>query len=181
MDGDRVGHEQRLRAAVLAGDEAAWRIWYDSAAPRLRAYVHWRCAGLSDLADELAQETWLTAVRRARSFRPAKGPFINWLRGIAANLIRNRLRALKRARPLAGGLPAPDGSVGRDRAEAVARALAELPPHYERVLRAKYLDGLSVLALADQSGDSVKAVESLLTRARQAFREAYQSLELADG
>jgi DNA-directed RNA polymerase specialized sigma24 family protein len=48
-------------------------------------------------------------------------------------------------------------------------------------LRAKYLDGLSVPAIADQWGETPKSVESLLTRARQAFREAYQNAEPADG
>jgi RNA polymerase sigma-70 factor (ECF subfamily) len=57
----------------------------------------------------------------------------------------------------------------------------ELPPHYEQVLRAKYLDAMSVQAIADESGDSPKSVESLLTRARQAFREAYQAAEQRDG
>jgi RNA polymerase sigma-70 factor (ECF subfamily) len=45
--------------------------------------------------------------------------------------------------------------------------------HYEAVLRAKYLEGQSVADIAAGRGDSAKAVESLLTRARQAFREAY--------
>jgi RNA polymerase sigma-70 factor (ECF subfamily) len=180
-DGDRVGHETRLRAAVLAGDAVAWRNWYDAAAPGLRAYVHWRCGGLADLGDEIVQDVWLAAVRRVRSFRPDHGSFAGWLCGIATNLIRNRLRHRRGSAPLGGQEAAPDGVTDRDRAEAIAAALAELPPHYESVLRAKYLDGLSVQAIADQSGDSLKAVESLLTRARQAFREAYQSAELVDG
>src|SRR5438477_2456387 len=180
MDGDHVGHERRLRAAVLAGDEAAWQSWYDAATPGLRAYVHWRCAGLPDLADEVVQETWLTAVRRVRTFRPEAGPFAGWLCGIAANLIRNRLRRYRRERQI-GFVPTANAGGSHDKAEVVARALAELPPHYEQVLRAKYLDGLSVRAIADQSGDSPKAVESLLTRARQAFREAYQAAELCNG
>jgi RNA polymerase sigma-70 factor (ECF subfamily) len=51
--------------------------------------------------------------------------------------------------------------------------LVALPDHYESVLRAKYLDGRSVAEIALQRGESEKAVESLLTRARAAFREAY--------
>ena len=182
-DRDRVGQESCLRAAVLAGDEAAWRSWYNATAPGLRAYVHWRCSGLADLADEVVQETWLTAVRRVRAFRPEQGRFAGWLAGIAANLIRNRLRA-RRCRPTATvQLEADPGwhSGSDDPAERVAQALAELPSHYEAVLRAKYLDGLSVQAIAEQRGESVKAVESLLTRARQAFREVYQAAESADG
>ncbi len=181
MDGDRIAAETRLRAAVLAGDERAWQSWYDATAPGLRDYIHWRCGGLPDLADDIVQETWLTAVRRVRAFRPDEGPFAGWLCGIAANVIRNRLRRRRRTEPLAGMEPASDAAADPDRAERVAFALAQLPPHYERVLRAKYFDGLSVQAIAGAWADSPKAVESLLTRARQAFREAYQSAESADG
>jgi len=182
MGGDHVGHELRLRAAVLTGDERAWRALYDDTAPGLRAYVHWRCAGLHDLADEVVQETWLTAVRRMREFDPAQGRFATWLRGIAANLIRNGLRR-RQARPvrrLIGDRPTTDSAAeSHERSERIAGALSELPPRYEQVLRAKYLDGLSVQAIAGQWGETPKAVESLLTRARQAFREAYQGV--ADG
>ena len=43
------------------------------------------------------------------------------------------------------------------------------------MLRAKYLDGRPVDAIAADAGASPKAVESLLTRARQAFRQAYEA------
>src|SRR5262245_1387193 len=85
-----------LRRAVLAGDEAAWRAWYDEAFAGLRAYVAWRCASLRDLADEVVQDTWLTAVRRVRSFDPQRAPFAVWLRGIAASLLRNHFRRQQR-------------------------------------------------------------------------------------
>jgi RNA polymerase sigma-70 factor (ECF subfamily) len=130
------------------------------------------------------QETWLTAVRRVRTFRPEQGPFAGWLCGVSANLIRNRLRAARRQSPKAGRPDRSDvhGSSGaNETGERVARALAELPPHYEAVLRAKYFDGLNVQTIAGRRGESLKAVESLLTRARQAFRDAYQSAGAADG
>jgi RNA polymerase sigma-70 factor (ECF subfamily) len=187
--GDRVGHEMRLRAAVLAGDERAWRAWYDEASAGLRAYVHWRCAGMRDLADEVVQETWLVAVRRVRDFHPEAGPFAGWLCGIAANLLRNHLRGRQRHSgrvfALANNHPVPDPATitqdGHEQSERIARALAELAPHYERVLRAKYLDDQSVQAIASAWGESPKAIESLLTRARQAFREAYLRTGLTDG
>jgi RNA polymerase sigma-70 factor (ECF subfamily) len=184
MDGgDRVGHEHRLRAAVLAGDEAAWRAWYDTTAPGVRSYVHWRCGGLTEMADEIVQETWLTAVRRVRAFHPDRGPFAGWLCGIAANLIRNYLRSRRPCtRPCEVLESTPRcRSESDDTGDRVARALSDLPPHYEAVLRAKYLDGLSVRAIAADRAESPKAVESLLTRARQAFRDAYQAEESAGG
>src|SRR6476646_645291 len=89
---ESVWRERGLRSAVLAGDEQAWRTWYDESFDGLYAYVLWRCAGLRDRADEVVQEVWLTAVRRLRSFDPGQGSVAAWLRGIAANLLRNHFR-----------------------------------------------------------------------------------------
>src|SRR5438876_1331098 len=170
--GDRVGIELRRRTAVLAGDERAWREWYDATYDDLSAYAHWRCAGLHQLAEEVVQETWLTAVRRARDFDPRRGSFRAWLFGIAANIVRDQLRgtltARKRVVALAGdgvAAPAPDTD---ERAIRIAQTLAALPPRQEQVLRSKYLDQMSVQAIADAWGETPKAIESLLTRARQA-------------
>jgi RNA polymerase sigma-70 factor (ECF subfamily) len=65
----------------------------------------------------------------------------------------------------------------REQAECIAAALGVLPEHYEAVLRAKYLEGRSLADIAAQRRESPKAVESLLTRARQAFRQAYLEAE----
>jgi RNA polymerase sigma-70 factor (ECF subfamily) len=175
--GDRVWRERGLRSATLAGNENAWRTWYEESYPGLAAYVAWRCAGLRDLADEVLQETWLTAVRRLRHFDPKRGSFADWLRGIAANVLRNqfrrRARRASRLRPLNGPYTAPADNADRGKAESVARALAQLPEHYEAVLRAKYLDQQTVDQIAADRNETPKAIESLLTRARQAFREVY--------
>ncbi len=179
--------EGALRRAVLAGDESAWRVWYDECFDALFGYILWRCGGLRDVADEVVQETWLIAVRRVRSFDPAAGSFVGWLRGIAANLLRNRFRRERRAEVLvpaacarsSGAVAEPaDGElVRREQAERVARALAELSERHEAVLRAKYLEGRSIADIATEWRDSPKAIESLLTRARDAFRGAYGNPE----
>jgi RNA polymerase sigma-70 factor (ECF subfamily) len=179
--GDRVWRERGLRDAVLAGDERAWRTLYDESFAGLYAYVLWRSAGLRDCADEAVQETWLTAVRRIGRFDPDAGSFAGWLRGIAANVLRNHFRRERRRRP-SGQLRdlADDSGRLRDparQAEHIAAALSALPDRYEAVLRAKYLDGRSVADIAADSGETLKAVESLLTRARQAFRDAYGTEE----
>ena len=165
--------ERAIRDAVLAGDAAAWRSWYDEHFARLEAYVRWRCGGLNDLADDALQDAWLTAVRRLSTFDPGRAPFAAWLRGIAANAVRNALRSRKRdrSRPLVAEPQSPSPC---EKAERVARALAAINPLYEAVLRAKYLEQLSVEQIAESFGDTAKAIESRLTRARQAFREQYE-------
>jgi RNA polymerase sigma-70 factor (ECF subfamily) len=180
---DRVWRERGLRSAVLAGDEQAWRTFYADAFDGLHAYVHWRCGGLRDVAEDVVQETWLIAVRRIRDFEPERACFASWMRGIAANVIRNHLRrqehrngqSLDEQHPTAAPADAPMEK--REEAARVARALTALPEHYEAVLRAKYLDGRSVSDIAAERGETAKAVESMLTRARQAFRDAYESRE----
>src|SRR5262245_28740098 len=180
--GNRVWRERGLRAAVLAGDERAWRTWYADGFGDLFRYILWRCAGLRDWAEDIVQETWLIAVRRIRSFDPEQGAFAGWLRGIAANVLRNRFRDERRRPPLASlngqqHAPAPADPEQRETAQSIARALARLPEHYEAVLRAKYLEQQSVADIATARNETAKAIESLLTRARQAFRDVYSQPE----
>jgi RNA polymerase sigma-70 factor (ECF subfamily) len=184
-DGERGGWEAAVRSAALAGDESAWRAWYDAEAGPLRRYVRWRCGGLDDLTDDVLQDVWLTAVRKVRDFDPTAGRLGAWLTGIAAGTIRNHLRKRRRAdrlrRPLGdAAAPACDPAEAEDRGWRTARALAGLPPRYERALRAKYLDGLSTAAIAQQWGESPKAVESVLGRARDLFRAGYEHPERDD-
>jgi RNA polymerase sigma-70 factor, ECF subfamily len=182
---ERVARERVLRSAVLSGDTEAWRVLYEENFEGLDRYVQWRCRALCSLAEEIIQETWLTAVRHIKRFDPDQGSFSGWLRGIAAKHLANafRNRSLRLASVSRNGVDqehncqAKAGPHHEENAERVALALASLPEHYEAVLRAKYLDGLSVIELANERHESPKAIESLLTRARQAFREIYQQQE----
>lgn len=184
-DRERVEYEKGLRAAVLAGQESAWRTLYDAHDGDLRRYVSWRCGGITDLADEVIQDTWMTAVRRIRSFDPAAGRFVGWVHGIAALTLKNHLRKRRRSnikrRELVEVPAASEVHGDDDRPLRTAQALAELPPRYERVLRCKYLDGQAVNTIAKSWNESPKAIESLLTRAREHFRIAYERLGRSDG
>jgi len=184
---DPIWKERSLRDAVLAGDEAAWKIIYDHHFDSLYALVHFRTGRRADWTEDAVQECWLTAVRRIRDFDPARGTFRSWLRGIAENVVRNQSRSRKRQAG-AERSSLPDGS-GLEEAEAksepreeeglaerIALALAGLPRGYQQVLKAKYEDNLAVTEIAASWGKTPKTIESLLARARAAFREAYRRL-----
>ncbi len=180
---ERLQQEVALRRAVLAGDSAAWRALYDGAFAELWAYVVWRCAGMRDLAEDVTQETWLVAVRRVGDFDPRRGRFLSWLRGIAAKALQNQLRVRQRREGSLTGneeSAAGDESHRREQAELIAWALAQLPEPYENALRAKYLDLQSVAEIASGCGETVKTIESRLTRAREAFRAAYEKQASTD-
>ncbi|QEL16092.1 RNA polymerase sigma factor [Limnoglobus roseus] len=171
--------EQGFRSAALTGDAVAWRALYDGAFEAVAGYVHWRAGGLADLADDVIQEAWLTAARKLSAFDPGQCRFAAWVCGIAGNVLRHHLRSRTRYRRRVQALgpadpPAPTADHKREQAEQIAVALANLPDRYEQALRAKYFDRLSVEQIAAAWGESPKAVESLLSRARQAFREEFE-------
>ena len=59
----------------------------------------------------------------------------------------------------------------------IQATLDALPNRYGDVLEWKYVDGLSVKQIAQRLGVGPKAAESLLTRARGAFRETLQAID----
>lgn len=184
---DRLQREAMLRQAVLAGDETAWRAWCLEAFDELDRFALWRCGGRRDVADDVVQETWLTAVRRIRRFDPTRASFLTWLRGIAANVRRNQAR---RERRIAAGRFSTNGRAAADapavveheqRAGAIAEVLDALSERQEAVLRAKYFDGLTVDEIATAWSETPKAIESLLSRARAAFRERFERVTKEGG
>jgi RNA polymerase sigma-70 factor, ECF subfamily len=174
---DRIRHEEMLRRSVLEGNESAWRTWYDATFDELYGYILWRTGGCRDVAEEIVQETWLTAVRHIRRFDPRRGSFAAWMRGLAMNVIRHHFRRRRRllAREQKAGV---NGSTAQrpealEQAERILATLDALSQRQEEVLRAKYLEGLSVGEIAEKWSETPKAVESLLFRARQSFRDIY--------
>ena len=182
MDGiDRVRHERALRVRVLAGDQDAWICLYGESFDALHAFLYHRCGRDLVAVEDTAQECWMTAVRRIRDFDPARGSFSGWLRGIAINVLRNEqrrwIRKRKSERPHEGDTVAGDAAGSAlELAEQIAVTLAVLPGRYRDILRAKYEEELSVAEIAIRLGGTVKATESLLSRARAAFRTPISSL-----
>src|SRR5207245_625068 len=74
-------------------------------------------------------------------------------------------------RDLPGELAAADAT-----ARLVAATLAEPPPHYRRALVEKYVRGRTLAEMARTQGQSFKAVESLVQRARGAFADGFTAL-----
>ena len=61
----------------------------------------------------------------------------------------------------------------REIARLVQVVLDRLPGRYGDALEWKYIDGFSVAEIAERLALAPKAAESMLTRARAAFRDAF--------
>jgi RNA polymerase sigma-70 factor, ECF subfamily len=181
---ETMKEEATLRAAVLAGDEAAWRVLYERHFDGLFAYLFARAGRDTHRTEELVQECWLVAVRRIRRFDPGKGGFGTWLRGTADHALVNQRRTwARRLRLWQTHAPPAEPQVApphHEAGERVMLAMSVLPGPYQAVLRAKYEEQRPVADIAAEWGQTTKSVESLLTRARHAFREACMRLDATE-
>ena len=71
----------------------------------------------------------------------------------------------------------PAATVAREELSRLVQVvLDQLPPHYGNALEWKYLEGAPVKEIAERLQISAKAAESVLTRAREAFRDAFAAV-----
>lgn len=188
--------ERALVERMLAGDEPAMEEFADGYFPGLYRFALARLHGDSELARDLVQTTVCKALARLSTYR-GEAPLFTWLCSCCRNEIRMHFRQQGRLPRVVGiedGTPEvglasghepgehPEGALARkEEAHLVHAALDLLPPHYARALEWKYVDRVPVKEIAVRLRLGAKAAESLLTRARQAFREGYDRLNRGGG
>jgi RNA polymerase sigma-70 factor (ECF subfamily) len=184
--------EKALVRRLLAGDEAAFRQFFDGHFPRLYRFALRRAEGDHDAAEEIVQKTLITAMRKLHTFR-GEATLFTWLCAIcrrelsAWRVARGRHSALMLSEDtpeiqdqlaaLASVAAQPDEAFDRrETARLVQVALDLLPGSYSEVLEWKYIYGLTVAEISERLSTGPKAVESLLSRARRSFRQVFSVL-----
>ncbi|MEA2528809.1 MAG: hypothetical protein QOG89_453 [Thermomicrobiales bacterium] len=162
------------------GDPAAFGDFYDETLPRIYGFFLHRVGGNVGAAEDLTQETYLSAVRELKRGRIGADP-VRWLFGIARHKLLDHYRRQGRDQgfvvPWYDGIEndvsllSLDPDLDGDRARVVD-ALGRLPTDQQAVMALRYLDGWSVPEVASALGRSVHAVESLLARGRAGFKRA---------
>jgi RNA polymerase sigma-70 factor (ECF subfamily) len=179
--------EKALVERMLAGDESAMEELADGYFPGLYRFALARLGGDSELTREIVQTTVCKALAKLATWR-GEAALRTWLYACCQNEIRMYFRQRKGAPQLVeledDGYPAgAEGAEGdlerKEEARLVHAALDLLPPHYARALEWKYVERLPVQEIAERLRLKIKAAESVLTRARQAFREVYGRLNPA--
>jgi RNA polymerase sigma-70 factor (ECF subfamily) len=186
--------DRELVQRMLAGEEAAFRQFFDGCFPGLYRFALTRVGQNPDAAEEVAQAALCKVVRKLHTYR-GEASLFTWVctfcrweisawfaqrgrRGVAVELVEESAEVRGALESLAAlGAEGPRERLLRQEVgEMVRTVLDQLPTRYGDALEWKYVEGLSVKEIADRLGLGAKAAESLLTRARQAFRDAFGAL-----
>lgn len=150
-----------------------------------------------DLAEDLAQETFMRVFRARKSYEPG-AKFSTWLFTIAGNVARNAARSLGRRHEVSE-VDAPRGNdatsspqliaataleasgmmpsrlvEGAERAEVVRAAVSALSERQRMALMLSRFENMSYVEIAETMNLSTKAVKSLLSRARVNLKDILQ-------
>jgi len=190
---DQIRDDRQLVRRLLAGDEEAFEQLFEDHFGGLYRFALTRLDFDEAQAQEVVQATMLKVVEKLDSFRGESALF-SWLCSICYHEITAYYRRQKRAPAavelveelpevkavldaLATSALGPEDMLRRKEVgRLVHLTLDHLPPRYRRALELKYFEGLSVKAIAADLGLSSKAAESVMSRARQAFRSGFSAL-----
>ena len=181
--------DRELIQRMLEGEEAAFTAFFNVYAPKLASFAARRSSFLDATIEDIVQTTLIKAIKNLSRFRGESAIF-TWLCGICSKEIINQHRKTVRQGETVGINetteqletvlwiraedldPATELELAEHR-RAVARALNQLPASYSRALELKYGDDLSVDDIASILGVTTVAAQSLLARARVAFRKCW--------
>jgi RNA polymerase sigma-70 factor (ECF subfamily) len=183
-DGPLLAREElQLVEGLLAGNEDAIRALYARYARPIFT-LGLRLLGSREAAEELTQDVFLAAWRKAARFDPSRGRLSTWLMTIAHNLAVDRLRRETGAtRPhlvLVDEMPeviGADEDVSLLERDAALRALSCLSDAERRLLGRAYFGGLTAREIAEADGIPLGTVKTRLRTALIKVRKANQEKE----
>jgi RNA polymerase sigma-70 factor (ECF subfamily) len=191
---DGMTDDRELVAAMLAGNERAFTAFFDTYFPRVYRFALPRLDRNPDVTKDVVQATLIKAMRAIEGWR-GEAALFTWLCQICRRQIADHVRSQRRhstrvvliddsdeVRAALESIEAPatdDPFRGADSAELrrlVHAVLDRLPNRYGEALEWKYVEGHTVEEIGDRLGIGQVAAQSLLARARIAFREGLEAV-----
>ncbi|MFG2755616.1 RNA polymerase sigma factor [Streptomyces wuyuanensis] len=168
-----------LAAGFVAGDEGSLEVVYRRWGSLVYTLAR-RTLGDEREAEDVTQQVFLAAWRGRRGYRPGRGGLAGWLVGITRHKIADALAARSRRAELvaaAGAFlapgPAPTPGAGPEQAVdrvLVLRALEDLPPAQQHVVRLAFYADLTQTQIAERTGIPLGTVKSHMRRALLSLR-----------
>jgi RNA polymerase sigma-70 factor (ECF subfamily) len=186
-------NEPQLTLEACKGSMAAFEalvVYYE---PRIRRMLY-SLTQDSQLTQDLCQETFLAAYRALPRMNGEELRFAPWLYRIALNQLRSEWRRHKHVSVVSFSTQQGNGDeIFDDSGEAclvsgeyfeeqvvqhdlIERVMAQLPPASAMCLLLD-AEGFSYREIAETLQDTLSAVRSRLSRARQAFQRLYRTLD----
>jgi len=169
--------EGRVLDAIQHGDSRALEYLYRRHAPRIYALLLRMLRETAD-AEEILQETFVDAWKRAGEYAPSRGSVEAWLitiaRSRAIDRIRHRgarLRLVRQTEQLAPVETAPADPPDVHAQTRLRRALGTLPPEQRRALELAYWEGLSQSEISEHTGDPLGTVKTRVRLGLQRLAE----------
>jgi RNA polymerase sigma-70 factor, ECF subfamily len=184
-----IERDRKLVERAQVGHTEAFDALYECYLARLERYCLRRLNDPYE-AQDIAQEAFLRAWKALPSFGGDRR-FYPWLSVIASNLCTDSLRRRQRFGPVPVAEPnerelptsssTEDSVVGAVDLDLAAQAFTRLSERHRRVLDMRERSGLSYQAIAEREGIRVTTVETLIWRARQAFKREFSALDGSAG
>ncbi|UDF04238.1 sigma-70 family RNA polymerase sigma factor [Asticcacaulis sp. AND118] len=174
---DAVGDAQLMRLTA-EGDAAAFRQLVARHLPRAHAVAYRVLLNRED-AEEAVQAAFTKVWTNAGRFEPERSAFSTWLYTIVTRACLDRARRFKPktqpiedwAEALSDGDPDAEAHLlQQQNARLVRDAVAQLPTHQRMAVAMCYFEGFSNAEAAQSLNISVKALESVLVRARRQLK-----------
>ena len=181
--------EAELIAAVLRGDAQSFEPLVEKYSPRVFATAR-RYARRESEVEDIAQEVWLKAFQKLRSFR-AEAPFEHWLMRLTVRTCYDFLRSHQRKKELSFSelsdpesdwlerfVSQPETAVEHADAarQLVGRILAQLTPAARLIITLLEIEERSVKEIARLTGWSVPLVKVRAFRARAEMKKVLAKL-----
>ncbi len=176
---------------ILSEDGVNWGVFMESQGEVLRAFIRSRMlgAGESEVEDVFQEVSMVAHSDGARGILEKNAG--SWLRGVAANKVRDYWRKVERrgklekkvgenvreaANEVREGWSPFDWVMHLERSDYLSEAIGGLDRKSRRVLERKYLEGASCKTIARDEGMKEKAVEYLLKKTRDRLRAVLEKL-----
>lgn len=172
--------EKQLALAARAGDKAAFGRLVEINQSAIRSFLRYLSNQDTALADDLAQDTFITAYQQMRRYR-AEGTFLSWLMGIAYRLFLQFSRKKKRRKELLEGVK---DFPGYSRPEEgflkidLEGALSRLSVHEKTAILLNSREGFTHNEIASIMNLPLGTVKSHISRGRDKLKRILSSQEI---
>lgn len=171
--------------SLAAGDSAAMELLYERYSRPVFSFAY-RMLADRDHAEDVMQEVFLRAWRRASRFSGSRGSLISWLLSITHNMAIDEIRKLQRRPQKADSRepelmmtslrdtdePVESQVVASANGQMIRSALDEIPDNQREVLELGYFRGMTQKEISEQLDVPLGTVK---TRMRLALRKLQDS------